>query len=382
MDEKVCPQEDVNVKRALLSMLGVMICAYGIYTWAPWKQDAPLAKQQPSIAVEIARVVAEPLDISIEAVGTLRANEAVTLRPEVSGRITEIAFEEGSPLKKGDVLFRIDNRLAAAEVKQAEANLRLAQLEYKRFSTLAKSGAATRRLYDQSQASLGVSQANLDLARAKLDYTTIRAPFDGVVGLRKVSPGDYVNVGQELANFVSYDPMKVDFSIPETQAGALKKGQMIEMTVEALPEKTFGGEVYALEPQADVSGRSIALRARAENPDNTLKPGYFARVLLEVEKKRHAMVIPEGAVVPEGDKTFAFVVRGDDTVTRVPITLGERAGDGRVEVLSGLAEGVRVVASGQMKLREGAAVKVVKDVTAPNAQAITPATELTPAGEP
>ncbi len=311
--------------------------------------------------------MAEPLDVSIESVGTLIANESVTLRPEIAGRVTEIAFVEGSLLKKGDVLFRIDDRMAAAEVKQAEANLKLANLEYNRFSKLAKSGAATRRLFDQSQASLGVAQANLDLARAKLDYSTIRAPFDGLVGLRKVSPGDYVNLGQELASFVSYDPMKVDFTIPETRAGALKIGQTIEMSVEALPGKVFAGEVYALEPQVDVSGRAVALRARVDNPDSILKPGYFARVTLALEKKQDALIVPEGAIVPRGSVTYVYLVRGDNTVTMLPVSVGQRASGGRVEVTQGLNAGDIVVVSGQIKLREGAAVKIVEQVPVPDA---------------
>lgn len=345
------------MKRVLYPAIAVIACAYGLWSWAPWeKSQAPAAAN--ATAVEVAEVRVESLDVTIESVGTLKANESVTLRPEVAGRITDITFEEGSPVKKGEVLFKIDDRMAAAELKQAEANLRLANLEYTRFAKLSKTGAATRRLFDQAQASLGVAQANVDLARAKLDYATIRAPFDGVVGLRNVSPGDYVNTGQDLANFVSYNPMKVDFTIPETRADALQAGQTLEMTVEALPNKSFAGEVYALDPQVDVNGRALALRARVANPDNTLKPGYFARVSLVVAKKDAALIVPEGAIVPQGDKTFSYVLRGDDTVTMVPVTIGERLSGGRVEITEGLAAGDRVVTSGQIKLREGATVKI------------------------
>ena len=193
------------------------------------------------------------------------------------------------------------------------------------------------------------------MAKTQVAYTKIIAPFDGVVGLRKISPGDYVNVGQELANFVSYDPMKVDFSIPETQANVLGVGQPIEIVVEAMPGKTFLGEVYALDPQLDVSGRAVSLRARIPNPDYQLKPGYFARVMLTVERRENAMVIPESAVVPQGDAKFAFKVGDDDAVALVPLTLGKRL-SGEVEVLEGLQVGDRVVTCGQIKLQHGAKV--------------------------
>lgn len=340
----------------------LFVVAVGGLLWLkPWggSASAPAQPLQQAIAVEAAVVTAEPLDVTIESVGTLTANESVTLRPEVAGRITEILLEEGACMKKGAPLIKIDDRVFAAELKQAEAEQKLAELEYNRFRNLSKTGAATRRLFDQSQAALGVAQANTDLARTKLDYATIRAPFDGFVGLRRISPGDYVNVGQELANFVSYDPMKVDFTIPETRAGKLKAGQVIEMTVEALPGKKFQGEVYALDPQVDVAGRAVALRARVANPDNELKPGYFARISLAVDRKENALMLPEGAIIPQGNDKFVYKVKDDNTVTLLPVTIGERLA-GKVEVLDGLEAGERVVASGQIKLREGASVSVVE----------------------
>lgn len=337
-----------------------------------------------AMPVEMAVVEARPLDITIDSVGTLAANESVTLRPEIAGRITEILFTEGQPVKKGDALFQIDDRLYQAELKQAAANLQLANLNYARFAKLSKTGAATKQRFDEARANLGVAQANHDMAKTQVEYTRITAPFDGVIGLRSVSPGDYVNVGQALANFVSYDPMKVDFSIPETQANVLRVGQPINLTVEALPGETFTGNVYALDPQLDVSGRAVSLRATIPNPDYRLKPGYFARVLLTVERRENALMIPESAIVPQGDAKFVYKVGADDTVALTPITLGKRL-TGEVEVLEGLAAGDRVVTSGQIKLQPG--VKVA-DMAATQAEPneaekeASPAAAATPAVEP
>lgn len=307
------------------------------------------------VSVETYRVEARPLDVSIDAVGTLVANEMVTLRPEIAGKITDVLFTEGTPVKKGDPLFKIDDRMARAELKQAESNLQLARLNNDRFRKLSSTGAATKLRYDEARAELGVSQANADLARTRVEYMTITAPFDGVVGLRSVSPGEYVQVGQELANFVSYDPMKVNFTIPETQASQLAVNQAIDLTVEAVPGKKFQGIVYALDPQLDVNGRAVQLRATIPNADNMLKPGFFARIQLIVARKEGALTVPESAIVPQGNVKQVFIVDAESKAQLVPVELGERLA-GTVEVISGLQAGDIVVTSGQIKLQPGVPV--------------------------
>lgn len=355
--------------RFAVKLAAVLLCA-GLAYYYVWpmlmgsKQQAP---QDFAIPVQMATVTAKPLDVTIDSVGTLAANESVVLRPETTGRITGILFTEGQPVKKGAKLFQIDDRMARAELKQAESNLRLARLNFDRFRKLSATGAATKQRYDEASAQLGVAQANVDLARTRIDYASINVPFDGVVGLRNVSPGDYVNMGQELANFVSYDPMKVNFSIPETQASKLAIGQSLDITVEALPDKVFQGEVYALDPQLDVEGRAVAVRARIPNPDLVLKPGYFARVSLTVMRKESALTLPEGAIVPQGNAKLVVLVAPDGTTSMVPVTLGERMA-GEVEIISGVSEGDKVVASGQMKLRPGAKVMDIALMQKPNAQ--------------
>jgi len=343
-------------RKKLIILLVIIALVYGGYRGYGYFM-APVGEQGGfAMAVEAYDVVAAPLDVTIESVGTLRANESVTLRPELAGRITEILFTEGALLKKGSPLFKIDDRVYNAEVKQAASNLQLAKLNFERFQKLSKTGAATRQRFDEAQANLGVAQANYDLARTRLDYATITAPFDGTVGLRKISPGDFVNVGQDLANFVSYDPMKVDFNIPETQSRQLKTGQTIDITVEAVPGKVFPGDVYAIDPQIDVSGRAVALRASIPNSDYTLKPGFFARVSLLVDNKPNALLIPENAIVPQGNDKFVFKIDEKSTVVLVPVELGVRK-DGKVEIVSGIAAGDAIVTSGQIKLQPGAPVR-------------------------
>lgn len=354
------------IKIRWIFFAAILLLVLGVVLFRVSTGKAPMVKSQALNMVEMAVVTSEPLNVNIEAVGTLAANESVILRPEVAGRVLEIPFTEGAPVKKGDVLFKLDDRIMRAELKQAAANARMARLDYDRFVKLARTGAATRRLADQSQANLSVAEANADLAGAKLDYATIRAPFDGVVGLRKISPGEYVTVGQDLANFVSYDPMKVDFTIPETRSGALQVGQTINIALDALPSEIFKGQVYALNPELDVSGRAVSLRALVPNPDGRLKPGSFARIELEISQNNAALTIPEGAVIPQGDKQFVYRITPESTVMLTPVSIGQRL-TGKVEITQGLAEGDRVVISGQNKLHEGAMVEIIVVKTSPEA---------------
>lgn len=335
----------------------IIAVAAGVYYFNPFHGEVG-APPEFALPVQATKVVARPLSVTLDAVGSLRANESVVLQPEVAGRVTEITFTEGQPVKKGDALFKIDDRMAAAEVKQAEANLQLARLDFERFRKLSNTGASTKQRYDQAQANLGVMEANLQLARTRLDYTTIRAPFDGVVGLRKISPGDYVNIGQELANFVSLDPMKVDFTIPETQASQVQVGQKLDIMLEAIPDRTFTGEVFALDSQIDVNGRAVALRATVPNPGGILRPGYFARVMLTVAEKPSALIVPEDAIVPQGAAKLVYVVNDDGSVDMRPVTLGQRL-SGEVEILDGVKEGEHVVTGGHIKIRPGAKVSIL-----------------------
>lgn len=370
-----------KMKLVVIAVIVLLLAGGGWYVGKRMMGGVAAPQMGGGLPVEIATVTPRTLDITIDSVGTLAANESLILRPETEGRITAIKFVEGQPLKKGSVLFQLDDRLVRAEVKQAEANLQLARLNYDRFQTLSKTGAATKQKFDESRANLGVAQANADMAKTNLAYTQIVAPFDGVVGLRKVSPGDYVTKGQELANFVSYDPMKVDFSIPETQANVLKANQQIDITVEAIPGKKFTGNVYALDPQLDVSGRAVSLRATIPNSEMELKPGYFARVLLTVERRENALVIPESAIVPQGDSKNVYKVEEDGTANLVPVTIGKRI-DGQVEVTQGLTAGDRVVTSGQIKMHPGMKVMDLAVLKAAAAAAEEPKKEEVPAAAP
>jgi membrane fusion protein (multidrug efflux system) len=184
-----------------------------------------------------------------------------------------------------------------------------------------------------------------------------------VLGLRQVSVGDFVQAGDDLVSLVDLDPLKVDFRIPEIALAALRVGQEVAVSVDALPGETFIGSVYAIDPEVDVNGRAVILRASIDNRSGQLRPGLFARVSLVLERKSDALLVPEEAIVPQGEKQLVYTIV-DGTATLVPVETGDRHA-GRVEIVSGLAPGDRVVTAGQMKLRPGA--KVVAEAAADSA---------------
>src|SRR5690606_32158092 len=212
----------------------------------------------------------------LQSVGTLASDESVSIAAEVPGRIAEISFREGQAVNKGDVLVKLDNALVRAELTNVEAGLRLAESNFARANSLSQSGAGTTRARDEAKAALETSTAAVELARVRLDKTEIRAPFDGVVGLRQVSVGAYAQIGEVLVNLEKIDPLKLDFRLPEINLGDVAVGQKVEITVDALAGRVFEGEVYAIDPMVDVNGRALKIRARLLNPENVLRPGLFA----------------------------------------------------------------------------------------------------------
>ncbi|MGE4125228.1 MAG: efflux RND transporter periplasmic adaptor subunit [Pusillimonas sp.] len=314
----------------------------------------PAAARTVGVEVAAVRLVSMPAEVS--AVGTMRSENAVMLRPEVTGRISEIAFTEGQPVKQGQVLLRLDDSVVKAQLQQAQANLGLANSQYRRSETLTQQGFISKQARDESFSQLKVQQAAVALAQAQLDKTTILAPFDGIIGLRQVSVGDYVSPGIDIAPLESIDPLQVDFRVPEGFAGQLAAGQPLTVRFDALPGEQRGGVVKAINPQIDVGGRSVLVRADVPNPDGKLRPGLFARVLLRFNDSQ-ALTVPETALQSSGAERFVFRVE-DGKVRRVVVEIGQRRA-GQVEIVRGVQEGDQVVVAGLQKISDGAAVRIL-----------------------
>ena len=318
--------------------------------------NAPAA-QAPAI-VEVQTVKASSLDRTIEAVGSLISNESVILTPEIAGRVTEISFEEGQEVKQGDVLVRLDDSIYKAQLAQAKAALGLSQSNYQRADELNRKKIGAISVVQETLAKRNADSAAVDLAQAQLDKTIIKAPFDGIIGLRQISVGDYVTAGQQLVNLESIDPLKVNFKISEVYLSSLKTGQAINVAIDAFPDREFTGEVYAIDPLIDTAGRTVSLRARLPNPEKIMRPGLFARVKLVVERKEGALMVDEQALNPQGNEQFVYkVVDGKAKSTK--IKTGQRRG-AQVEVTEGLKAGDVVITAGQMKIRPDAPVKIAE----------------------
>lgn len=310
---------------------------------------------QPAASpVETATVEVVRLPQSITAVGSLRSDESVTLRPEVAGRIAAINFQEGQPVTKGRTLVRLDAAINQAELQQARANHTLAKSKFDRAVDLSKSNFISGQARDEAENNLKVAEASLQLVEARLAKTAIVAPFSGIIGLRSVSVGDYVKEGADLVNLESIDPLKVDFRVPEVYLRQVASGQPLEIALDAYPNKTFDGRVLAVNPLLDAAGRSVVIRAQVKNQDASLRPGMFARVKLITKNVAEALVVPEQALVPQGNEQFVFKVV-DNRAVRAKVDVGQRR-DGKAEILAGVAAGEVVVTAGQQRLRDGVAV--------------------------
>jgi membrane fusion protein, multidrug efflux system len=351
---------------AITATLAVLIAASSGY-WVGTRRPVPViavdaparnaVKPAPApTVVEAARVMRQALPQTITTVGSLRSDESVTVRPEVAGRISDILFKEGQRVAKGTPLIRLDPAINAAEVQQARANLKLAQSKFQRAVDLARQNFISGQAKDEAENNLRVAEAAVALAAARLAKTEIKAPFTGVIGLRVVSVGDYVKEGADVVNLESIDPLKVDFRVPEIYLAQVQAGQTLSVALDALPGRTFSGKVLAVNPLIDAAGRSVVIRALVRNTDASLRPGMFARVTLITRDEKEALVIPEQAIVPQGDEQYVFRVV-DGKVVRVKVDIGQRR-DAKVEVLKGLAANDVVVTAGQLKLRDGMPVTI------------------------
>jgi len=319
--------------------------------------------------VEVVQLQPVRVQESISAVGSLRSNESVVLRPEVSGRIARIGFRDGQPVRRGQLLVGLDATLNEAEVAQARAEFDLANSNLRRTEDLASKSFISSSAQDQAASNVQVAEAKLKLAEARLAKMRILAPFDGVVGIRNVSVGEYVKDGAELVNVEDIRTLKADFRLPERYFPQLKTGLPVELTADALPGSRYAGSVEAINPRVDASGRSLEVRARLDNSDGRLRPGMFARVQVLLGDRPNALMVPEEAVVPLGDDFFVYTV-ADGKAKRVRVKLGVRRA-AQVELLEGVSAGEQVITAGIRVQRDGQPVRVIG--RAPAAQGGAPA---------
>ena len=320
--------------------------------------------------VEVAQVELMDLVDETQTVGSLRSRQGVVLRPEVSGRITQLNFRDGDRVKKGQLLVQFDDQLPAAQVQQAQAELNIAKANNTRNAELVAQNFISRRTLDESAAAQQVAEAKLALARATESRLKIMAPFDGLAGIRSVNVGDYLKDGADIVNLEDMDAIFVDYRLPERFQTKIRRGQSSVVELDALPGRKFSAIVLAIDPLIDANGRSVGVRACIDNRRLQLRPGMFARVNAVFGQRDSARVIPEEAIVPQGGKQFVVkVVNGTTPNSRVTqraeVKLGLRS-PGKVEVLEGLEPGDLVVTAGQQRVqRDGTEVRVLDVAASP-----------------
>jgi len=312
-------------------------------------------QQNAPMGIDATVVHPRPVSEEIQTTGTLRANESVDLTAEASGKVTSIRFEEGERVEAGDLLLTINDSELQAERERLKHRLDLATDRAERQKALLEKGGASQEEVDEVVNQVNVLDAELQLVEARIEKTTVRAPFDGTIGLRRVSEGTYLSPQTTIATLQSTNPIKIDLSVPEKYATRLEVGKRIAFNVRGT-DQTFEGRIYATEPAINPETRSFQLRARAPNPNGVLRPGMFANIHVTLSTVEEALVVPDVSVVPALGTQRVFVVE-NGTATPRTVTLGVRS-DSTVQITDGIARGDTVITSGIQDLRAGLPVRI------------------------
>ncbi len=312
-------------------------------------------KPQP-VNVTAYIVKPEKLDNKIFISGTLLSNEEVILMPEVAGKILSIAFKEGSVVKKGDLLVKINDEDLQAQLRKLQLQEKLASEKEGRQKKLLAINGISQEEYDASLTQLNSIAADIDVLRAQISKTQITAPFNGTVGLKNISEGSYVTPGTPIAAMQQTDPMKLDFYVPEKYAELVKVNGKLTFTTEVGNEK-HDAVVMAIEPKVEAATRTIQVRAKTENKGGNLFSGSFVRIEFSLEESENALMIPTESIIPILKGQKVFVARGG-IAEEVKVETGLRS-ENKVQILSGLSVGDTVIATGIMQLKAGSLLNIV-----------------------
>ncbi len=317
-------------------------------------QNRPSGAWGGTAKVVTERIELRPLVNEIEALGTAKANESVEIRPRISSLVTRILFDEGQFVEEGDLLVELENSEIVAGLALAEASLSESRSLYNRSKELESTQAISAASLETLFAQVKVDEANVEAARAKLRNTLVRAPFSGRIGLRRVSPGSYVDTDTVITTLDDVSVIKLDFSVPETFVNVVRKDMSIVAHSLVFQDRTFSGTVASIDTRLDPVSRAVEVRAVIPNDDGLLKPGMFLTVDLQRDRG-DVLLAPEQAIVPEGTRQYLYVV-SDGIAEKRQVTLGRRI-PGFVVIADGVAAGDTVVTEGTHKVRDGAAVE-------------------------
>jgi len=321
------------------------------------QQAATAAASTPPVQVIVVEARRQPVAETLSLPATVVPNETVEIKPETDGIVQETKFGEGERVSKGQTLVQLDETKFATAVAEAEANLKLSEANHARAKQLLEDKLISPQDYDQTASTFAVNQASLELKRRQLRDARVIAPFNGIVGARQISPGQVVSRTTTLTWLVDLDIVKIEVKVPEKYLRQLRIGQPLEFVVAAFPEEKFRGEVYFISPQIEEGTRTALVKARIPNSEGKLRGGMFASLELTLQLRDAAIVIPEPALMSNGDNFSIFVVDAQGHAQARAVQVGFRLAGG-AEIVKGLEAGEKVVVEGLQKLRSGAAVKL------------------------
>lgn len=317
--------------------------------------DKDKSKGAPRTMVGGLVVVPGELQNNIISTGNILANEEVALRSEIPGKIISVHFREGSMVKKDTLLVKIDDRELQAQLKKLQVEEKQAGDELFRKEKLLDLKAVSQEEYDLACNALGIIRAQIELLRTQISKTEITAPFTGKIGLRQVSPGEFISSANLIARLQQTDPVKIDFSVPEKYQQKIQVGAKVTFRIEGL-DSLFTAAVYAIEPKVDPGTRNIQIRGRCDNRLGLLIPGAFARVIVALDKYPDALIVPSEAIIPQLTGEKLIICKNGKVLSR-PVKTGIRT-EKEVQILEGIEPGDTVITTGLLQLKEGADVKV------------------------
>ncbi|WEK04726.1 MAG: efflux RND transporter periplasmic adaptor subunit [Candidatus Devosia phytovorans] len=341
---------------------------YGIISWRDSRAAAAAAAsawEAAPVQVSAVELAYENLPLNIATVGSLKAADEIVLAPEVGGRISQLNLESGETIAAGTLLVSIDDKTEQAELLSAQARARYAELQLERSQRLAQSGTESGQALQQREVEAEQARAEVAMVEARIAQKTIIAPFDGVLGLRQVAQGAFVNAGQVIATLTAIDELHVDFRVPQRDLPKLSVGAPVNIRTDVFPDRDFTAIVSAIDPVIAADTRNVTVQATLDNSDGSLRPGMFANVSLALEAKPETIVVPGTAIQQSASGDMAYLIR-EGVAAIVPVTVGTRL-DGRVEITSGLELGDVLITEGQTRVDPGAAV-VIADPNAPAAE--------------
>ena len=357
-----------------IAILGLCVAAYFLYKHfiapAPKMNQAESARpagpgpgagggrQAQALPVSIHIVEYGEISYGEAYMGTLKANEIVDISSQTSGKVVEIAFDEGQWVEKGKLLVKIDDLDLQAQLKRAEHQSALAAEKLERQRILFAKDAVSREAFDQAQTDYNIIMADIELLKVRIDRTEVRAPFSGVLGFREIGVGSFVQVGAKITQLVDVATLKLEFSIPEANVMELKDNMVARFYIRGT-DRVFTAKVYAIDPVLDDVTRTIIIRARYDNRDRMLRTGMSAsRISLVSEQATRGLLVPSEAVVPEVSGRIVWLVRNGRAVS-VPVNTGNRS-ENMVEIVGGVAQGDTLITSGLLQVRQGLPVQVVE----------------------